>query len=235
MLQIAICDDIPAHSAHLLSLLEGEADAPYETAVFSAPQALLDAVAKSERRFDLFFLDIELGEESGIALAKRINALLPSAQIVFVTSNILHAVQIDEANHIYFLVKPLEREKLRMALQRAIRVLRAQRDKRLSIPLRGGGDAIVSSGNILYCERVLRLTSVFCTDGTLYTPLGLGALEADLPPILFARPHNSYLVNLMHVARTDWLNVYLDNGTVLSVSNQRRAGFRDALATFVAL
>lgn len=232
MLQIAICDDIPAHSAHLLSLLEGEANAPYEAAVFVSPAELLSALEARQRGFDLFFLDIELGEESGVALAKRINLLSPAAQIIFVTSNIQHAVQIDEANHTYFLVKPVDRDKLRQAFRRATGLLRAQTDRRLVLPLRGGGDAILSSGKILYCERVMRQTSIFCTDGVFVTPLGLDALEEQLPQLLFARPHNSYLVNLMHVVKTDWLTVYLDDGTSLSISNQRRAGFRDALATY---
>lgn len=233
MLQIALCDDIQAHSAHLLSLLESEIATPYEAAVFASPQELLAAI-EAQRYFDLLFLDIELGEDSGIQLARSINKLLPFAQIVFVTSNIMHAVQVDEANHIYFLVKPVEPEKLRRAFIRATMMLRAQMDKRLSIPLRGGGDAIVSSGRIVYCERVMRVTTVCCTDETLYTPLSLRALEQSLPPLLFARPHNSYLVNLMHVQKTDWLTVQLDNGASLPISHQRRPDFRAALSAYVA-
>lgn len=233
MLQIAICDDIAAHSEQLIRLLQCEVNVQHEVKTYDSPAALLGAL-KNDQYFDLFFIDIELGEENGVALAARINELLPFAQIIFVTSNIMHAVQIDEANHVYFLVKPIDPDKLHMAFMRATAMLRAQMDKRLAIPLRGGGDAIVSSGRIVYCERVKRVTYMVCTDQTIETPMNLAALEASLPPILFARPHNSFLVNLMHVTRTDWLTVYLDNGQTISISNQRRAAFRDALATYVA-
>lgn len=233
MLKIALCDDIPAHSAHLLSLLEGEAHMPFEAAVFASSDELLAAIG-AQQYFDLFFLDIELGKESGVDLARQINTQLPMAQIIFVTANIMNAIEISEANHIYFLLKPVDADKLHMAVLRATATLRAQTDKHLSLPLRSGGDAVVSSGQIIYCERVLRVTTIICKEETLYTPLSLATLEDSLPKLLFARPHNSFLVNLMHVARTDWQHVYLDNGAVLSLTTHNRTAFREALAAYAA-
>lgn len=233
MLKIALCDDIPAHSAYLLSLLESEVRTPFEAVVFASPGELLAALG-AQQYFDLFFLDIELGAESGVKLARQINTRLPMAQIIFVTANIMNAVEISEANHIYFLLKPVDAGKLRMAFLRAMAILRSQTDKRLSLPLRSGGDAVVSSGKIVYCERVLRVTTMVCQEETLYTPLSLTVLEDSLPKLMFARPHSSFLVNLMHVARTDWQHVYLDNGAVLSLTTHNRAGFRKALAAYAA-
>ncbi len=233
MLRIALCDDIPAHSKQLLSLLESEVSTPFEAAAFASPDELLAAL-DAQQYFDLFFLDIELGEASGVELARRINARLPMAQIIFVTANIMNAVEISEANHTYFLLKPVEAGKLRRAFLRATAALCSQTDKRLSLPLRSGGDAVVSSGKIIYCERVLRVTTVVCTDETLYTPLSLTALEDSLPKLMYARPHSSFLVNLMHVSRTDWQHVYLDNGAALSLTTHNRTAFREALAAYAA-
>ena len=233
MLKIALCDDIPEHNDHLLSLLESQMSSPVETAVFSSPSKLLDALG-AQQSFDLFFLDVELGEENGVDLAREINRILPSAQIVFVTSNLVNAVQVGEANHIYFLVKPVEPDKLRRALSRALQTLQAQTDKRVAVQLKNGGDAYVPVGQIIYCVRNLRVTTMVCTNTTLVTPLSLIALEEVLPKTMFARPHNSFLVNLMHVVRVDWLHVYLDNDVAVSLTNHNRAAFRDALAAYVS-
>lgn len=233
MLQIAICDDIQEHADLLLSLLKQQVGALFEADIFDSPDALLAAL-RENRCYDVFFLDVELGEESGVALAKTLNGLMPAAQIIFVTANIMNAVKVSEANHIYFLTKPVEPDKLKSAFLRAVSMLRAQVDKRISVPLRGGGTALLSSGKIIYCERIKRMTAVHCADGVSETPLSLAHLEESLPSLLFARPHNSFLVNLMHVQKSDWQHVYLDGGAVLSISNQRRDGFKDALAAYVA-
>lgn len=233
MFQIAICDDIRAHADLLLSLLKQQVDAPFFADVYDTPKTLLAALETGDY-YDMFFLDIELGEESGVALARQLNERLPAAQIIFVTANIMNAVKVSEANHIYFLTKPVEPGKLKSAFIRATTMLRAQADKRLTVPLRGSGDAVLSSGKIVYCERIKRVTTVYYADNVFYTPLNLTQLEESLPSIMFARPHNSFLVGLMHVQKSDWHSVYLDNGAVLSMSNQRRKSFKEALAAYVA-
>ena len=232
MLRIALCDDVPAHSDALCALIRQVLPEECELTVYSAPDALLSEV--SSHAFDLFFLDVELGEESGIRLAAELNSIFPQAQIIFVTSNLANAVDVSDVNHAYFLVKPVDPEKLRAALDRVRRLLAQSVDRRIVIPLRGGGEAFVTIGDLLYCERIMRTTTLRCREEDLYTNLNLEALEAMLPGNLFARPHNSYLVNLMHVVRMDRMTVWLEGGASLSISNQRRNGFRQALSSFAA-
>lgn len=68
-------------------------------------------------------------------LSREINRMLPSAQIISVTSNLVNAVQVGEANDIYFLVKPADPDKLWRALSRALGSLCAQTDKRVAVQL----------------------------------------------------------------------------------------------------
>ena len=233
MLRIAICDDVQTHSQSLSLLLTQLAPQLGKPVLFQEGKELLKAL-DGGAFFDLLFMDIELGQESGIQLAGKINKTLPGAQIVFVTGNVINAVDVDEAEHIYFLTKPVNPDKLQSALNRALSRLSALPQRRLALILRGGGSAMISSETIVYCERTKRTTAIVCSNQTLYTPENLEELENMLPVPVFSRPHNSFLVNLARVVRLDRTSVQMDNGSVLSISNQRRTGFREALSSFIA-
>lgn len=233
MFTIAICDDIPQHSQQLKALLLTQTEYKVEVTSFQTPAELL-AIVRAGQTFDIFFLDIELGSESGISLAAELGSLAPRAQIIFVTANLINAVDVGEATHIYFLLKPVDHVRLIKALNRAAGMLYANMDRRLIIPVRGCEDAILSSGSILYCERSKRTTTIVLHNETCYTAANLDALEQQLPQHLFARPHNSFLVNLAHVTKLERCAVHMDNGEILSVSNQRRAAFRDAFSAYAA-
>ena len=231
MLSIAICDDMPEHSVRLHALLNAALPPESSISEFQSAEALTRSFETCA--YDLFFLDIELGSDSGIQLAKRINDRFPHAQIVFVTANIINAVDVGEANHTYFLTKPVDPAKLKSALDRVTRQMQGNAGQRLSVTLRGGGSAILAAGDILYCERTKRTTTLMCVGETLISPESLEELEAKLPKLLFARPHNSFLVNLAHVGKLERTAVYLDNGASVSVTNQRKKEFRAALAEYV--
>ena len=232
MLSIAICDDLPEHSDRLKLLIDQQLSTEASVLTYSSAGALLNALDKGAT-FDLCFLDVELGADSGISLGSEINRRLPSAQIVFVTANIINAVDVGEAAHTYFLTKPVAPEKLKRALERSMERILRQTDRRLTVTIKGGGTGVVSTGDVLYCERTKRNTDVVCVGRTLQTAEDLTELEAKLPRLLFARPHNSFLVNLMHVSKLERTEVHLDNGVTLSVSNQRKVEFRAALAAYV--
>lgn len=233
-LQIAICDDIPQHSEHLAGMLAASGlvrDATVST--FETAQSLLAAMCGGAA-FDILFLDVELGSENGIHLAQQINEKQPFVQIIFVTANLVNAIDVDEAKHVYFLTKPVDAEKLRRALERALQPIATRADKRIRVALHGAAEAFFSAGQILYCERIKRTTTLLCVDGAHYTSEKLDYFEAALPERMFARPHNSFLVNLLHVRSIERFCVHMDNGMVLPVSNQRRIGFRKAMAAFVS-
>ena len=65
---------------------------------------------------DIAFLDIELGDISGIELAKKIKAMFPFCNIVFCTGYKTYAVEAFGLGACDYLVKPINEEKLRHSL-----------------------------------------------------------------------------------------------------------------------
>jgi two-component system response regulator AlgR len=91
--------------------------------------------AAAELRPDVVLLDIRMPRMDGIEVARHL-ALLPAPPgIVFATAHDEHAMQAFEAQAIAYLLKPVRREKLAAALDRAARLTRRQMDAVEALPL----------------------------------------------------------------------------------------------------
>lgn len=85
-----------------------------EVCAFSASEDVIAALDGSPA--DIAFLDIELGDISGIELAKKIKAAYPFCNIVFCTGYKTHAIEAFDLGACDYLVKPINEEKLRHSL-----------------------------------------------------------------------------------------------------------------------
>ncbi|HEX5514535.1 MAG TPA: response regulator, partial [Gammaproteobacteria bacterium] len=86
-----------------------------------------DAVAACERlKPDVVLLDIRMPGGDGLEAAARINRIAEPPAIIFVTAFGDHALAAFDAEAVDYLLKPVRRERLSEALQKARRLNRAQ-------------------------------------------------------------------------------------------------------------
>jgi len=76
---------------------------------------------------DLVFLDVQMPGLTGFEVARRIMGHGPSTHIVFVTAYDQHAIEAFEVNAVDYLLKPVDPERLEVALQRARRRISFER------------------------------------------------------------------------------------------------------------
>jgi NtrC-family two-component system response regulator AlgB len=121
--------------------------------------------------FDLCFLDLRLGEESGLELIPRFREFAPWMRIVIVTaySSIESAVEAIRLGAADYLTKPCTPEQLRLAARKQIEVSRlkarlAELEAQLKDPLRGA-DLASSSPAMMQVLETAR--SVADTDATV--------------------------------------------------------------------
>ncbi len=79
------------------------------------------------QRPDLVFLDIELRNADGIALAEELQNLVHAPAIIFVTAHPQYALQAFQAHPMDYLVKPIDSVSIQRALQHAQKTLRPKR------------------------------------------------------------------------------------------------------------
>jgi two-component system LytT family response regulator len=108
-----IVDDEPLARARVRGLLARHADLSL-VAECADGAAAREALAAS--RPEVVFLDIEMAEVSGLALAEELRAEAPA--IVFVTAHERYARQAFDVHALDYLLKPFEEERFRATLER---------------------------------------------------------------------------------------------------------------------
>ena len=115
-LRILIADDEPLARARLRALIE---ELGHEVCAEvgdgrSAEQELL------RKRPDVLLLDVEMPEIDGLTLAQRTEADYPHIPVVLVTAHAQHALAAFDASVCDYVLKPVRRERLTRALDRAM-------------------------------------------------------------------------------------------------------------------
>lgn len=125
-MRILIVDDEPLARLRLRTLVEGLAghDEGLRIAgVAEAGDADAALAALQATPADVVLLDIQLPGRDGLKLAPALQALPQPPVVVFVTAHGEHALRAFELQALDYLTKPVKRERLQAALQRAAQQL----------------------------------------------------------------------------------------------------------------
>lgn len=114
MTHILICDNSPVISAYLQEQIEAIFPETFTIATCTSAEALRPEVA--HKAPDIVLMDVLLGKENGIDLAKEMFPRTSGVAVIFVTGYIEYCTDVYEADHIFFLLKPIDAEQLRRAL-----------------------------------------------------------------------------------------------------------------------
>ena len=226
MFYIAICDDVQKDREELCLVLKkelGAFDADARFLKFGSGNALLNAWEKKKIDFHLVFLDIYMKGKDGIETARHLRALGYRAAIIFLTTTQDFAIEGYEVDAAGYLLKPLERMKLRQLLQRLF-----TREEPIMLTLRQGRKVYtIAPSEIVYIESNRnRLTIHTVKENILYYGR-LDEMESRLPEKSFLRCHQSFLVNMDRVYAAE--DVFrMETGDIVPIRVRERRAMREA-------
>ena len=230
-----VVDDEPVARARVLSLLRDESDIEVIGECESGPQAIAAIETTSP---DLVFLDIQMPQMDGLALARALGEMMPA--VVFVTAYDEYALRAFEVHALDYVLKPFSAERFKSALMHARQHLSQRRagSPEPAQPERRDRLVIKSSGRI-YFVRVRDID--WCEAAGNYVRLHVGPqthlvrgtmahIESQLDPKEFVRVHRSTIVNVDRIQelRSSFNGEYvilLNDKTRLTLSR----GYRDGL------
>jgi two-component system LytT family response regulator len=249
-LKVLVVDDEPLARQRVRRLLLEMEGVEITGECGSAKEAVAAIAAE---RPDLLLLDIQMPEEDGFALLRQIDAADRPA-VVFVTAYDQYAVDAFQVHALDYVLKPVESDRLREAVERARQLLATDGPAELDRRLRALLTELAPRGQ--YLDRILvrnpgRISFVN-TDEILWIgaegnyvrlhlakerPLvrqKIGALEERLDPKRFLRIHRSAIVALDHVRELHRVpggdySVMLDSGARLTMSRSYRERFEAAV------
>jgi len=188
---------------------------------------------------DLLLMDIQLNGGTGFDILERTNT---KAQIIFITAYQEFAIKALKLGAIDYLLKPIDSEEFQHAIGKVNSdiTIQEQYDEVKKI-LSGTIDKLILKTiegiHIVTIEEIMYLQS----NGS-YTHFNLSGnrniiisknikeYENILPEKIFARCHNSFLVNLKQVVRIDKdNNLILRNGQEIPVSTRKRDAILEQL------
>lgn len=216
-MRIAVCDDVPEELQEIMGLLRNEEP----TAQVDGFARASDLYAQSERvNYDVVLLDIEMESPNGYEIAQRLIRQEPHPIILFVTGSAAYAIR-GYGLALRYLLKPLTAQMLHEAM---VAVREELYGGRVSITV-DGTTYVLSAGDILYAEVFRHQTILHTREGTHAIRFPLRDLQTRLPERYFCVTHQSYIVNLLHVAAVTDQSVRMTDGTSIPISRRKRQEF----------
>lgn len=191
---------------------------------------------------DILFLDIEMPGMNGFDVLEKCEH--PSFEVIFTTAYNEYAIKAIRHSALDYLLKPIDKGELILAVHRAIQYKRNAPSGRIEELLTKlsskknvkrfaaaalEGLIMVNADDILYCESDSAYCNlVFLNGKSLLLSKTLKDVEDVLHQDEFCRIHNSYLINLQYVSKYikgEGGEVIMNNGKHLPVSRTRKHDF----------
>lgn len=195
-MKIAICDDNALDAQHLVSMIGGT----HQHRIFPSAEQLLFEIEEQNAHFDLYLLDIFMGEMDGIGLGGQIRELDGNALICFITSSRDFYAEAFSLYAFQYLLKPVMPDEFQKLLQKASEQFAHDCEQSVRLNYRGRYISIPYS-RILYICSMGHALYIHCKDDIIERHSGrLDEFARLLDSSVFARCHQSYIINLYNVS-----------------------------------
>ena len=233
-MKIAICEDSREDAAHLQKLLNKSfhmSGFEAEIEIFAGGEALLEAFTPG--KYQIIFQDIYLKKNgiSGMRTAEMIRGEDSEVSIIFTTKSVEHAPASYEVKADYYIVKPVDKERLENALDRC----RAQLDRyarTIDISTNWQTERI-RLRDVYYAEVMKNNIILHTMYGAIMARMPFGELLNKLYGSAFIRCHRSYAVNLIHVADMRDSHFVLKYGGVVPITRTYATQAQQAFKRFI--
>ena len=225
MIRIAVCDDEKYFREKIGALLQ-EYSSAREFGINVESFASGEEFLASEKKemFDVIFLDINMDELDGMETAQKIQDVSNDIFIVFVTAFVNYAIEGYRVDAVRYILKNnVNFSELVFECMDAITMKMNYVVKKKTFNF-NEGTKNVSLERLLYIESRLHKLEFYIMEDQLnkYSLYGtLNDMEAELADNNFVRIHQSYLVNMKHIAKVSRYEVLLSNGIKLEIPKVR--------------
>lgn len=230
-MKIAICDDEEMFSSQLKEYLESyykSMDLIIDK--FESGEEFLKRYTNMNCGYDIIFLDIEMKQIDGIETAKKLRELNNDIIIIFLTSHLEFAPEGYEVNAFRFLIKPIQKEKLKNALLDV--QYQIDRNKKILIKDKDR-EVLLKYTDIVYIEAQNVNIKICTMNEKFLIRKTLREIEEELKGPTFFKCHRSYIVNLDFVMDYDNKIITMENKEKISLSRNKYSDFKNSMITYL--
>ncbi|GHU35623.1 DNA-binding response regulator [Clostridia bacterium] len=229
-IKIAVCDDEAEQASYIKFVaVEWAEQNNIQTQIdmFDSAENFKSAWDEG-KKFDILLLDIQMGGQNGVELAKDLRKSDENLIIVFITALPDFIADGYDVSALHYLMKPVKEDKLFAILDKAYKIL--TQSKKYLIVNSDGKDYRILFDDILYIEAVKHNVIIAAADGSEYeVRRNISDIESELDNSFF-RCQRSYIVMIKHIQYISKSDVLLDNGKTISLS---RNIYKDLYRAFI--
>lgn len=218
-----ICDDEQKYINEINKCID---DYCYDHSITYKADTFIDGISaiNSPNTYNIAFLDIEIGNVSGLEIAKSLKNKNKNVIVFFITA---YEKYIDDAMNLFalrFIKKPIDSSRLYNGIDKAVDLIN---EDIISFYLKSSGALIkIKSNEIMYIEIGDHKTMVFTENNSYNSSENLDYWEHKLTNICFSRPHKSFILNMEFVDKYQRSEVTLRNGKIIPVAYRKQKEFR---------
>lgn len=222
-LQCVVVDDEPMAIEILSSYIDKTPNLELKKSCKNASEAIL---FMQENEVDIYFLDINMPEITGLSLAKIINK---KSQIIFTTAYRDYAIDGFNLNVVDYLLKPIAFDRFLQAVQKVIVTEKATEINEFMFVRADRKMVKIDFDAILYIESLSDYVKILTLEKTIITRETISNLEEKLPKDKFIRIHRSFIVSFKSIA--SYTNEFIEiNEKALPISRSYKESVLQKLA-----
>lgn len=237
MINVCICDDDISQS----SLIENKVNSFFKLnnlncniEVYNQPKTLLNHITRDN--YHIYFLDMEMGEFSGIDVAKTIREIDKDCLIIFITNHKKYVLESFKVLPFRYVLKPLESNSLEDVLKDALDNINSS-NKFISVK-DGSINRHIRTNEILYIQsengRNLNIITRNKEDSLLVYGK-IKDIEKTLNSPYFVKINQGTIVNINHIKTISNTSIKMDNEIIHYISRSRKKHVSEAYKIYLEL
>ena len=231
MLKIAICDDSLGTCSDIeKTIINYGKDSlqKFSIDIFYMGKELVQSM-DDDNVYDVIFLDIELGDMTGIEVGRLIREEMDNnlVQIVYISSSQDYAMELFRNRPMNFLVKPVQKNDIIRSIELVIK-LTENYNNTIEFTI-GKKFYKIMLKNIIYFECDGRKMKAITTKKTYEYYGKISDTLKQVPNNEFLHIHRSFIVNYAYITEIHSNQVLLTTGEILPISQGLKADVRKEL------
>lgn len=238
MIQALIIDDERLAREGLKGLLKDFPEIQVIAEAANVDEAL-DIIEKQKPQ--LLFLDIQMPEKTGFDLLEE---LIDTPVVIFTTAYDEFAIKAFEVNALDYLLKPIQKDRLAEAVQKAKRQIDELKSERLRSKLQPEERVFIRDGDRCWFVKLEEIRMIESAGNYAkiffdkYQPLihrTLNSLDERLSEQLFFRANRQQIINLNFIEKIEpFFNsgflIYMKDGSKVEVSRRQAVKFKEMMS-----
>lgn len=236
MIKIAVCDDekkvLEEVTSYVEEYMKRANKKEAEVFWFQSVEELKNSL-EQKQMFDIYLLDVYIGEELGTMLAKDLRRRGIESPIIFLTSSLEHAPQSFEVGTLRYLIKPIDPIKFYEAMEVGIAAAAKANEKLIKF-YTGKEIECIDVNHIVYTEAHAHYQYITYKEGKqIRVRMTVTELLTKLMRYGgFIRVGSAYILNLRNIKNVSTSEVYFYNDIHINIPRGKHAEIKKAFWEF---